>query len=77
MLKKNQSSLSQTIGKSFILLWILYILGCGGGDDDDDDGGTTVTDKPPEINQVISIVFSDKDTVYPTGQMVRFDIEET
>ncbi|MFC1788582.1 RHS repeat-associated core domain-containing protein [Thermodesulfobacteriota bacterium] len=36
-----------------------------------------ITDLPPQISQVVSSVFSDKDAVYPTGRMVRIDIEES
>ena len=32
---------------------------------------------PPVISQVTSRVFSDKDDVYPTGSMVRIDVEES
>jgi RHS repeat-associated protein len=57
-----------------ILLGML-LSACGGGGDG--GGGDTVTDNPPVISQVGSSVFSDTDNVYPTGRVVRIDVEES
>ena len=70
MLKRNQFPLSQAIMVLIFFLWILFCIGCGGG-----GGGDTITDNPPKISQISSSVFSDGDAIYPTGRLVRFDIE--
>lgn len=49
-------------------------ISCGGGGG---SGGGIVSDKPPEITQVASSAFSDTDSVYPTGKLVRIDVEES
>jgi RHS repeat-associated protein len=57
-----------------ILLGML-LSACGGGGDG--GGGDTVADNPPVVSQVGSSVFSDTDNVYPTGRVVRIDVEES
>ena len=72
MLKRKQFFTNKVNIAVLSFIWILLSISCGGG-----GGGDTITDYPPQISQVKSSVFSDEDAVYPTGRMVRIDIEES
>jgi RHS repeat-associated protein len=63
-----------TIIDLLLCLLVFTGVGCGGGGG---DGGANTTDMPPQISHVASSVFSDTDNSYPTGRMVRLDIDES
>ncbi len=71
---KRQNNSNSTIIDLLLCLLVFISVGCGGGGG---DGSVTTADTPPQISQVGSSVFSDADGSYPTGRIVRLDVEES